>query len=255
MQPKDHLPQDYKVHLSRILQSLEVCSTLAGENIKAAQDKYKYHYDKRAKIPYYRPAQRVWLYCTKMPMGKAPKLHRIWVGPNYITMVGPNHTYRLWNVRTNAEVRSLVNVNHLKPYYDPEDRPTNPPDPLLDNEDELDPEQLEQIQRIRNNTNGGNQNAENIEGRQRPETNEKKQKSVRTNEGNTKPVQSKSKADTDEGNTKSVQSKSKVDSSTETKKINNQSGNASKANRSNKDKVSDTGQNRNVYKGKQTGKS
>ena len=257
LQPKDHLPQDYKVHLSRILQNLEVCRKLAGENIKAAQDKYKYHYDKRAKVPDYRPAQRVWLYCTKVPVGKAPKLHRKWVGPYYITMLGPNYTYRLRNVRTNAEVRSLVNAMRLKPYYDPEDRPTNPPDPLLDNDDELDPEELEQIQRNRNNTNGGNQNqnAENNEGRQRPETNQKKQKSVRTNEGNTKPVQSKSRADTNEGNTKSVQSKSKVDSSTETKKINNQSGNASKANRSSRDKVSDTGQNRSVYKGKQTGKS
>ena len=257
LQPKNHLPQDYKVHLSRILQNLEVCRKLAGENIKAAQDKYKYHYDKRAKVPDYRPAQRVWLYCTKVPMGKAPKLHRKWVGPYYITVVGPNHTYRLWNVRTNAEVRSLVNAMRLKPYYDPEDRPTNPPDPLLDNEDEFDPEELEQIIRNRNNTNGGNQNqnAENIEGRQRPETHEKKQKSVRTNEGNTKPVQSKSKADTNKGNTKPVQSKSKVDSSTETKKINNQSGNASKANRSSKNKVSDTAQNRSVYKGKQTNKS
>ena len=257
LQPKDHLPQDYKVHLSRILQNLEVCRKLAGENIKAAQDKYKYHYDKRAKVPDYRPAQRVWLYCTKVPVGKAPKLHRKWVGPYYITMLGPNYTYRLRNVRTNAEVRSLVNAMRLKPYYDLEDRPTNPPDPLLDNEDELDPEELELIQRNRNNTNGGNQNrnAENIEGRQRPETNEKKQKSVRTNEGNTKPVQSKSKTDTDEGNTRSVQSKSKVDSHTETKKINKPSGNASKANGSSKDKVSDTGQNRSVYKGKQTNKS
>ena len=257
LQPKNHLPQDYKVHLSRILQNLEVCRKLAGENIKAAQDKYKYHYDKRAKVPDYRPAQRVWLYCTKVPVGKAPKLHRKWVGPYYITMLGPNHTYRLRNVRTNAEVRSLVNAMRLKPYYDPEDRPTNPPDPLLDNEDELDPEELELIQRNRNNTNGGNQNrnTENIEGRQRPETNEKKQKSVRTNEGNTKPVQSKSQTDTDEGNTRSVQSKSKVDSHTETKKINKPSGNASKATGSSKDKVSDTGQNRSVYKGKQTNKS
>ena len=147
LQPKDHLPQDHKVHLSRILQNLEVCRKIAGENIKDAQDKYKYQYDKRSKVPEYRPAQRVWLYCTKVPVGKAPKLHRKWVGPYYITMMGPNHTYRLRNVRTNLEVKSLVNALRLKPYYDPEDRPTNPPEQLADNEDELDPEELDQPRR------------------------------------------------------------------------------------------------------------
>ena len=147
LQPKDHLPQDHKVHLSRILQNLEVCRKIAGKNIKDAQDKYKFQYDKRSKVPEYRPAQRVWLYCTKVPVGKAPKLHRKWVGPYYITMLGPNHTYKLRNVRTNLEVKSLVNAMRLKPYFDPEDRPTNPPEQLADNEDELDPEELDQPKR------------------------------------------------------------------------------------------------------------
>ena len=160
LQPKDHLPQNCKVHLSRILQNLEVCRKLAGQNIKAAQDKYKHQYDKRTKVPDYHPAQRVWLYCTKVPVGKAPKLHRKWVGPYYITMLGPNHTYRLRNCKTNAEVRSLVNAMRLKPYYDPEDRPTNPPEPLLDSQEELDPEELDQTQRNRN-AEDTNKNEEN----------------------------------------------------------------------------------------------
>ena len=142
LQPKDHLAQDYKIHLGRVLQNLEVCRKLAGDNIKAAQDKYKYQHDKRSKLPSYQPAQRVWLYCTKVPPGKAPKLHRKWVGPYYITMLGPHHTYKLRNVHTNLEVKSLVNAARLKPYYDPDDRPTNPPDDLPDHEAELDPEEI-----------------------------------------------------------------------------------------------------------------
>ena len=102
--------------------------------------------------------------------------------------------------------------------------------------------EIEQIQRNRNSTNDGNQdgnqNVEKNKGRQRPETNQKKKKSVRTNEGNTMPVQSKSK----------------VDNSTETNKVRNRSENASKANRSSKDKVADTGENKSVHRGKQTGK-
>ena len=142
LQPKDHLSQDCKIHLGRILQNLEVCRKLAGENIKAAQDKYKYQHDKRSQLPSFQPAQRVWLYCTKVPPGKAPKLHRKWVGPYYITMIGPNHTFRLRNAQTNLEVKSLVNAARLKPYYDPNDRPTNPPDNLPDPDAELDPEEI-----------------------------------------------------------------------------------------------------------------
>ena len=58
--------------------------------------------------------------------------------------------YRLLNCTTNVEVRSLVNAMRLKPYYDPEDRPTNPPDQLLESQEELDPEELHQTQRNRN---------------------------------------------------------------------------------------------------------
>ena len=146
LQPKEHLPQNYKVYLSRIFQNLEVCRKLAGDNIKVAQAKYKHQYDKKTKEPDFRPAQRVWLYCTKVPVGKAPKLHRKWVGPYSITMLGPNYTYKLHHCMTNKEVKSLVNAMRLKPYFDPEDKPTNPHDPLLDNEEQLDPEELEQNQ-------------------------------------------------------------------------------------------------------------
>ena len=173
---------------------VEVCRKIAGENIKDAQDKYKYQYDKRSKLPEYRPAQRVWLYCTKVPVGKAPKLHRKWVGPYYITMIGPNHTFRLRNVRTNLEVKTLINAIRLKPYYDPEDRPTNPPVELADNEDELDPEELDQPrQQKQGKTNnadtqqGGNVNRnQNVDRRSQPERqNEPKCSNQQTKTGKT----------------------------------------------------------------------
>ena len=47
------------------------------------QLKYKHQYDKTSKIPEFRPTQRVWLYCTQVPVGK---LHCKWVGPYYITL-------------------------------------------------------------------------------------------------------------------------------------------------------------------------
>ena len=74
--------------------------------------------------------------------GKVPKLHRKWAGPYYITLVGPNHTYSIRNCAKNKEVKSLINGVRLKPYYDPEDRPTNPPEGLENMEEELDADEI-----------------------------------------------------------------------------------------------------------------
>ena len=115
---------------------------IATENIRAAQAKYKFQFDKRSQEPKFQPADRVWLYCTKVAVGKAPKLHKKWACPYYITLLGPNHTYKVRNCATNKEVKSLINGVRLKPYYDPEDRPTNPPVGLENMEEELNAEEI-----------------------------------------------------------------------------------------------------------------
>ena len=108
-------------------------------------------------------------------------------------MIGPNHTFRLRNVRTNLEVKTLINAIRLKPYYDPEDRPTNPPVELADNEDELDPEELDQPrQQKQGKTNnadtqqGGNVNRnQNVDQRSQPERqDEPKRSKQQTKTGN-----------------------------------------------------------------------
>ncbi|CAG2190886.1 unnamed protein product [Mytilus edulis] len=141
--PKDRLAQDHKIFLSRILQNLETSRKIAAKNIKQAQERYKQQYDKKSKEPQFQPAQRVWLYCTKVPVGKAPKLHRKWSGPYYITRIGPNSTYKLRNCATNKEVVSMVNAQRMKPYYDPKDRPTNLPDEFQNDNEELNPEEIQ----------------------------------------------------------------------------------------------------------------
>ena len=140
--PKDNLSQNQKVHLNNVLKQLETTRKIATENIKAAQVRYKHQFDKRSQEPKFQPAERTWLYCTKVAVGKAPKLHRKWVGPYYITQLGPHHTFKVRNCATNKEVKSLVNGVRLKPYYDPENRPTNPPVGMEDINEELDAEEL-----------------------------------------------------------------------------------------------------------------
>ncbi|CAC5380505.1 unnamed protein product [Mytilus coruscus] len=108
--PKDRLAQDHKMFLSRILQNLETSRKIAAKNIEQGQERFKQQYDKKSKEPEFQPAQRVWLFCTKVPVGKAPKLHRKWSEPYHITRIGPHSTYKLRNCATNKEVQSIVNA-------------------------------------------------------------------------------------------------------------------------------------------------
>lgn len=194
LQPKDHLPQNYKVHLQKMLHNLEICRKLAKENVARAQQKYKYQYDKYSKMPEYRPADRVWLYCTKVPQGKAPKLHRKWVGPYYITMLGPNFTYRLRHSRTNKEVKSLVNAMRLKPYFDPSSRPTNPPAELAEDDSELDPEEVPDPQNHKDKQPANDSYHNNYKGQgSKQDKNQNKNESQREN---TRPSANKKKGKT-----------------------------------------------------------
>ncbi|VDI02172.1 Hypothetical predicted protein [Mytilus galloprovincialis] len=177
--PKEHLAQDHRIFLGRILQNLERTRKIASENIEVAQERNKRQYDKNTQEPEFRPTQRVWLYCTKVPVGKAPKLHRKWVGPYYITLVNrSNHTYRIRNCANNKEVKSLVTAHRLKPYYDPNTRPTNPPPEHENDDDELDPDEIgrqdnndrQQQQNQRQQQNGHNRNNND---RQQPNTDQR----------------------------------------------------------------------------------
>ena len=125
--PKQNLAKNAKIHLKAVLDNLEDARVIAKENIHKAQEKYKTQYDKKALETRLEPGDQVWLYCIKTPKGVSRKLHRKWLGPYYITQRGPNHTFKLRRCRDNEELKSLVHANRLKKYYDPRDRPTNPP--------------------------------------------------------------------------------------------------------------------------------
>ena len=101
----------------------------------------KEQFDKKTKVPEHKEGDEVWLFCSKTPVGLTPKLYRKWVGPYYITKAYENFTYKLRRCTDDKEMKSLIHANRLKPFHDPELRPTNPPPDL--SEAELDPEELD----------------------------------------------------------------------------------------------------------------
>ena len=104
-------------HLRRIIENQKACRELVKENIKAAQDKYKKQYDKKANTPDFKVRDSVWLYNPKTEPGLTPKLMARWYGPYYIIeKTGPTN-YKLRDMNTHKAIKNVVHSDRLKPYY------------------------------------------------------------------------------------------------------------------------------------------
>ncbi|CAG2254704.1 unnamed protein product [Mytilus edulis] len=76
---------------------------IASENIEVAQERNKRHYDKNTQELEFRLTQRVsGLYCTKVPVGKAPKLHR---------KMDLNRSIKITNLQTTTKSRQQMRDN------------------------------------------------------------------------------------------------------------------------------------------------
>ena len=92
-------------------------------------------------------------------MGLSRKLQDKSDGPYLITELGPNHTYRLVNCKTNKPLKSLINAQHLRLYCDPRPyRRQTEEVPQLENEDNPRPyrRQTEEVPQLVNEDNGVN---------------------------------------------------------------------------------------------------
>ena len=140
--PKNNFSATARSHLKNVLENLDESRKIATENVLKAQEKYKKQYDKTSKDSNLEAGDQVWLFCIKTPKGASRKLWRKWIGPYYITQKGPNHTFKLRKCSDNVEVKSLIHANRLKRYFDPKDRPTNPPIGMENRELALNPEEM-----------------------------------------------------------------------------------------------------------------
>lgn len=73
---RENLSLENAPQLEPILQGLEHFRNIAKANTEIAQNHQKAQYDKKTEDPSYLPGQRVWLYCTKVPVGQNAKLWR-----------------------------------------------------------------------------------------------------------------------------------------------------------------------------------
>ncbi|CAG2224221.1 unnamed protein product [Mytilus edulis] len=146
------LSKDAESALKLIVDNLTQARKIAKTNIEAAQQKYKTQHDKNVEEPSFYILDKVWLYCTRTPVGLSPKLQRKWTGPYYIAEHIGEYTYRLRKASDNKILKAPVHANRLKKYLDPTNRPTNPPNEVNEDHD-LNPEELMDMPEILDRVN------------------------------------------------------------------------------------------------------
>ncbi|VDI73304.1 Hypothetical predicted protein [Mytilus galloprovincialis] len=127
------LSKDAESALKLIVDNLTLARKIAKTNIEAAQQKYKTQHDKNTKYGFT---------VHRTPVGLSPKLQRKWTGPYYIAEHIGEYTYRLRKASDNKILKAPVHANRLKKYLDPKNRPTNPPNEVNEDNDDLNPEEL-----------------------------------------------------------------------------------------------------------------
>jgi hypothetical protein len=123
---KEEVPETAQSCFEEIIKNAEITKEIASENMKRQQEKYKKQHDEKVRPPNYKIGQKVWLLNNHKKPGITPKLQKKYIGPYYITKDVGLGVFILRDAVTNKMVKSPVNAARLRPYWSPEDRPTNP---------------------------------------------------------------------------------------------------------------------------------
>ena len=126
-----HLSSSVAEHRARIVQNLEHAQHLISANTQLAQQKMKEQYDRTSKPVPFDIGCKVWVYTPKSKKGLSKKLMHNYHGPyRIVARLSPVH-FRL-RTMDNRPVAVPVHANRMKPYFDPNDRPIDPPSDLND---------------------------------------------------------------------------------------------------------------------------
>lgn len=123
--PPSNIPTSASQCMDDILSGFELTQQIVKENTLKAQTKYKTQYDKTASNYTFVVGQKVWVYFPKLKQGVSAKLQRRWQGPYYICSALAGNVFLLRKSSDNQQLRSPIHAMRLKPYFDPNERPTN----------------------------------------------------------------------------------------------------------------------------------
>ena len=126
LMPDSQLSPSVVEHRARIIENLENAQRIVSSNTQLAQLKMKEHYDKTSSPVQHEIGSKVWVYTPKTKKGISKKLLHNFHGPyRIVAKLSPVH-FRLRTL-DNRPVSVHVHANRMKPYFDPNDRPIQPP--------------------------------------------------------------------------------------------------------------------------------
>ena len=117
--PKTSMGLDAQTYFENLLRRLNVAKEITGSSMKIAQEKSKARHDKNAKDPGFKIKDKVLLKNARVKVGQCPKFAEKYLGPFYITDLGPSFTYKLVDCNTHEPLKGLVHGTRLKRYNDP----------------------------------------------------------------------------------------------------------------------------------------
>ena len=124
--PDIKISKDAEKSYAKFRDGLAVTREIARQNTIKAQERYKCNYDAKATDSNFSIGERVWIDNRRRTRGLNPKLAAKYDGPFYITQKIGECTYKLRRCDNHNPIRSPIHANRLRPYTDPQGRPTNP---------------------------------------------------------------------------------------------------------------------------------
>eukprot|EP00794_Sanderia_malayensis_P015571 gene15571-17147_t len=124
--PDTSLSSSVAEHRERIVRNLEEAQSIISSTTELAQQHMKLQYDKTSAAVRYDIGSKVWVHTPKSRKGLSKKLSHNYHGRyRIVAKLSPVH-FKLRTV-DNRPVSVPVHANRLKPFYDPADRPIEPP--------------------------------------------------------------------------------------------------------------------------------
>ena len=126
LMPDSQLSPSVAEHRARIIENLENAQRIVSSNTQLAQLKMKERCDESSSPVQYEIGSKVWVYTPKTKKGLSKKLLHNFYGPYHIVAkLSPVH-FRLRTL-DNPPVSVPIHANRMKPYFDPDNRPIQPP--------------------------------------------------------------------------------------------------------------------------------
>lgn len=117
------LPNGPEAYYTEVGPKLEILHQIAQQNATDSATRQRHRVNQGAKLPTYKPGDKVLLYNPVTKTGENPKL-KVRYEPYLIKETRPGYTYRLQNLKSGIDLKRAVHARRLRPLMERDNEPT-----------------------------------------------------------------------------------------------------------------------------------